>query len=301
MVSGHPTTGSGRLAASSTVPYCRRMKAQNAAIQKWVEQIKDLTAPDRVVFCDGSEAERDGLIRECLATGELIELNQSKLPGCYLHRSAPHDVARTEHLTFVCTEDKQDAGPNNNWMAPKEARAKLSGLYRGAMKGRTMYVVPFLMGPPGSRFSKVGVEITDSRYVVLNMRIMTRIGRMALEHLGASDDFTRCLHSLGDLSPDRRFICHFPEENTIWSVGSGYGGNALLGKKCLALRIASWLGKKEGWLAEHMLILGLGTPEGKTHHITGPFPSACRQTNLAMLVPPASKPGWKVWTVGDDI
>jgi phosphoenolpyruvate carboxykinase (GTP) len=277
------------------------MTAQIAPIQRWVQEVQALTTPDRVVYCNGSDAEKDTLIRECLASGEMLELNQSKMPGCYLHRSAPHDVARTEHLTFVCTADKDDAGPNNNWMSPGDARGKLTTLYRGAMKGRTMYVVPFLMGPPGSRFSKVGVEITDSRYVVLNMRIMTRIGQVALDHLGASDDFTRCLHSLGDLSPERRFICHFPEDNEVWSVGSGYGGNALLGKKCMALRLASWLGKKEGWLAEHMLILGLRSPQGKMHYITGAFPSACGKTNLAMLVPPATMPGWQVSTVGDDI
>ncbi|HEX9104032.1 MAG TPA: phosphoenolpyruvate carboxykinase (GTP), partial [Polyangia bacterium] len=218
-----------------------------------------------------------------------------------LHRSAPHDVARTEHLTFVCSRNKDDAGPNNNWMSPSEARDKLSPLYRGAMKGRTMYVVPFLMGPPASKFSKVGVEITDSKYVVLNMRIMTRVGKVALEHLGNGDDFTRCLHSLGDLSPERRFICHFPEDNTVWSIGSGYGGNALLGKKCMALRLASWLGKKEGWLAEHMLILGLTSPEGHKSYVTAAFPSACGKTNLAMLVPPPSMPGWKAETIGDDI
>jgi len=277
------------------------MASQNAAIQRWVDEIQKLTTPDRVVFCDGSQGEKDRLIRECVAAGELIELNQKKLPGCYLHRSAPHDVARTEHLTFVCTEEREDAGPNNNWMAPDDARKKLTPLYRGAMKGRTMYVVPFLMGPPGSRFSKVGVEITDSKYVVLNMRIMTRIGQVAIDHLGNSDDFTRCLHSLGDLSPERRFICHFPQDNTVWSVGSGYGGNALLGKKCMALRLASWLGKKEGWLAEHMLILQLRTPEGKTHYVTGAFPSACGKTNLAMIDPPATMPGWQAWTIGDDI
>ena len=277
------------------------MPAQHPAIQRWVDEIAKLTTPAQVVYCDGSEAEKDRLIKECLATGELIELNQSKLPGCYLHRSAAHDVARTEHLTFVCTHDKDAAGPNNNWMSPADARAKVTPLFSGAMKGRTMYVVPFLMGPPGSRFSKVGVEITDSKYVVLNMRIMTRVGAVALEHLGQSDDFTRCLHSLGDLSPDRRFIMHFPEDNTVWSVGSGYGGNALLGKKCMALRLASWLGKKEGWLAEHMLILGLTTPEGKKRYITAAFPSACGKTNLAMLVPPATMPGWKAETVGDDI
>jgi len=277
------------------------MAGQHRAIQKWVDEIAKLTTPDRVVWCDGSEGERDALTKESVATGELIELNQQKLPGCYLHRSAPHDVARTEHLTFVCSKDKEDAGPNNNWMSPPEARDKLSPLFRGAMKGRAMYVVPFLMGPAGSKFSKVGVEITDSKYVVLNMRIMTRVGKVALEHLGSSDDFTRCLHSLGDLSPERRFICHFPEDNTVWSIGSGYGGNALLGKKCMALRLASWLGKKEGWLAEHMLILGLTSPEGKKSYITAAFPSACGKTNLAMLVPPPSMPGWKAETVGDDI
>jgi len=277
------------------------MAGQHPAIQKWVDEIAKLTTPDRVVWCDGSEAERDGLLKECVASGELIELNQQKLPGCYLHRSAAHDVARTEHLTFVCSKEKDDAGPNNNWMAPGEARDKLRPLFQGAMKGRTMYVVPFLMGPAGSKFSKVGVEITDSKYVVLNMRIMTRVGKVALEHLGGGDDFTRCLHSLGDLSPDRRFICHFPEDNTVWSIGSGYGGNALLGKKCMALRLASWLGKKEGWLAEHMLILGLTSPEGKKSFITAAFPSACGKTNLAMLVPPPTMPGWKAETVGDDI
>ncbi|HEX4462566.1 MAG TPA: phosphoenolpyruvate carboxykinase (GTP) [Polyangia bacterium] len=277
------------------------MSEINAAIRRWVDEVKELCTPDRVVYCDGSEAEKERLIQECLATGELIALNQQKLPGCYLHRSAPHDVARTEHLTFVCTSTKSDAGPNNNWMEPSEAKEKLKPLYKGAMKGRTMYVVPFLMGPPGSKFSKVGVEITDSKYVVLNMRIMTRVGQVALEHLGSGDDFTRCLHSLGDLSPDRRFIMHYPDENTVWSIGSGYGGNALLGKKCMALRLASWLGKKEGWLAEHMLILGLTSPEGVKHYITAAFPSACGKTNLAMLVPPETMPGWKAETVGDDI
>ena len=277
------------------------MAGQHPAIQKWVDEIQKLTTPDRVVWCDGSEAERAQITKECVASGELIELNQQKLPGCYLHRSAPNDVARTEHLTFVCSKEKEDAGPNNNWMSPSDARDKLTPLFRGAMKGRTMYVVPFLMGPAGSKFSKVGVEITDSKYVVLNMRIMTRVGKVALEHLGQSDDFTRCLHSTGDLSIERRFICHFPEDNTVWSIGSGYGGNALLGKKCMALRLASWLGKKEGWLAEHMLILGLTSPEGKKSFITAAFPSACGKTNLAMLVPPATMPGWKAETVGDDI
>jgi phosphoenolpyruvate carboxykinase (GTP) len=277
------------------------MPPVHPAIEKWVQEIAALTTPDRIVYCDGSAEEGERITKECLATGELIELNQKKMPGCYLHRSANHDVARTEHLTFISTEQAEDAGPNNNWMSPAEARAKLTPLFKGAMKGRTMYVVPFLMGPPGSLFSKVGVEITDSKYVVLNMRIMTRVGKIALDHLDSTGDFTRCLHSLGDLSPDRRFIVHFPEENTVWSVGSGYGGNALLGKKCMALRLASYLGRKEGWLAEHMLILGLKNPKGEMRYITGAFPSACGKTNLAMLVPPASMPGWQAWTVGDDI
>jgi len=274
---------------------------KHSGIRKWVDDVAAMTRPDRILFCDGSDSEKDELIQESLKSGELIELNQQKMPGCYLHRSAPHDVARTEHLTFVCTEVKEDAGPNNNWMAPADATAKLTPLFTGSMKGRTMYVVPFLMGPPGSRFSKVGVEITDSKYVVLSMRIMTRVGQPALDHLGSSDDFTRCLHSLGDLSPERRFIMHFPEQNTVWSIGSGYGGNALLGKKCMALRLASWLAKKEGWLAEHMLILGLQDPQGKMHYVGGAFPSACGKTNLAMLLPPKTMPGWKTFTVGDDI
>ena len=277
------------------------MPTGNAFVDRWVEEISSLTTPDRVVICDGSDAERETLTAECLASGELIALNQQSVPGCVLHRSDAHDVARTEHLTFISTTRKDDAGPTNNWMARDEAYGKLTPLFRGAMAGRTMYVVPFLMGPPGSRFSKVGVEITDSRYVVLNMRTMTRVGAPALDTLAGSDDFTRCLHSLGDLSPERRLIVHFQEENTIWSIGSGYGGNALLGKKCLALRLASWMARQEGWLAEHMLILGLQSPEGRTYYITGAFPSACGKTNLAMLVPPASMPGWKTWTVGDDI
>src|SRR4029450_11563294 len=250
------------------------MPPVHPAIEKWVKEIAALTTPDQIVYCDGSAEEGDRITKECLASGELIELNQSKMPGCYLHRSAAHDVARTEHLTFVCPRHPPDAGPTNNWMDPSEAKQKLTPLYRGAMKGRTMYVVPFLMGPPGSRFSKVGVEITDSKYVVLNMRIMTRVGQVALDHLTDPNDFTRCLHSLGDLSPDRRFIVHFPEENAVWSIGSGYGGNALLGKKCLALRLASYQANHEGWLAEHMLIVGLTNPKGEMRYITGAFPSA---------------------------
>ncbi|HTI39760.1 MAG TPA: phosphoenolpyruvate carboxykinase (GTP) [Vicinamibacterales bacterium] len=276
-------------------------KFTHSGILKWIEEVAAITTPDRILICDGSETERAQIVKECLATGELIELNQTKMPRCYLHRSAPHDVARTEHLTFVCSRQQDDAGPNNNWMEPAAAKAKLTPLFNGSMKGRTMFVVPFLMGPPGSEFSKVGVEITDSRYVVLSMRIMTRVGQVALDQLGSSNDFTRCLHSLGDLSPDRRFIMHFPEENAVWSVGSGYGGNALLGKKCMALRLASWLARKEGWLAEHMLILGLQDPQNRMHYVCGAFPSACGKTNLAMLVPPPSMPGWKAATVGDDI
>jgi phosphoenolpyruvate carboxykinase (GTP) len=277
------------------------MKNANEHVKRWVGEMADLCKPDQVVWCDGSEEERERLTAEAVKAGVLIPLNQDKMPGCYLHRSHPSDVARTEHLTFICTREKDDSGPTNNWMDPAEAKDKVGKLFNGSMKGRTMYVVPFLMGPAGSKFSKVGVEITDSVYVVLNMRIMTRMGKLALDHLGDKPDFTRCLHSLGDLSPDRRYICHFPEGNEVWSIGSGYGGNALLGKKCLALRIASFLGRMEGWLAEHMLILGVTTPEGKTYHITGAFPSACGKTNLAMLVPPASMKGWKVQTVGDDI
>jgi phosphoenolpyruvate carboxykinase (GTP) len=277
------------------------METQHAGLKKWVDEVAALCKPDKIVWCDGSEAERERLTKECVASGELIQLNQEKMPGCYLHRSAPHDVARTEHLTFICTDTAEETGPTNNWMAPAEAREKLTKLYDGAMKGRTLYVVPFLMGPAGSSFSKVGVEITDSKYVVLNMRIMTRMGKVAMDALGKNGEFTKCLHSLGDLSPERRFICHFPQNNEVWSIGSGYGGNALLGKKCMALRIASYLGKKEGWLAEHMLILGLQDPQGKMHYITGAFPSACGKTNLAMLEPPKSMPGWKAFTYGDDI
>jgi len=273
----------------------------NQSLSAWVEEVARQTQPDRVVFCDGSEEEYRSLIREMLADGTLIELNGEKYPNSYLHRSNPTDVARTEHLTFICSEREVDAGPTNNWMSPQQAREMVGPLFNGAMKGRTMYVVPYLMGPAGSQSSKVGVEITDSAYVAANMRIMTRMGKVALDALGSSSDFCRGLHSLGDLDPNRRFICHFPAERLIWSVGSGYGGNALLGKKCFALRIASTMARDEGWLAEHMLILGLEDPEGRVTYMCAAFPSACGKTNLAMLIPPASQKGWKVWTVGDDI
>ncbi|MDH7482665.1 MAG: phosphoenolpyruvate carboxykinase (GTP) [Armatimonadota bacterium] len=269
--------------------------------EEWVEKMARLCEPDEVVWCDGSVEEKERLTREALSTGELIELNQEKLPGCVYHRTATNDVARTEHLTFICTEREEDAGPTNNWMSPKDAYTRLGALFKGSMRGRTMYVVPFLMGVPGSPFSKIGIELTDSIYVVLNMRIMTRMGNLVLDELESIGDFTRCLHSKHELDIERRFICHFPEDNTIWSVGSGYGGNVLLGKKCLSLRIASYLGRKEGWLAEHMLILGVESPDGEVTYIAGAFPSACGKTNLAMLVPPKEFSGYKVWTVGDDI
>ena len=273
----------------------------NSHIQNWVKEIGALCEPDQVFWCDGSEDERQELTRVAVEAGDLMPLNQQELPGCYLHRSALNDVARTENLTFVCTQSQEEAGPNNNWMAPAESYDKLSKIFRSSMRGRTLYVIPFLMGPQDSPFSKVGIQITDSVYVVLNMRMMTRMGKIALDHLGASDDFTRCLHSKADLDMDRRFICHYPQDNTIWSVGSGYGGNALLAKKCLALRIASKLGHKEGWLAEHMLIVGVESPEGEVTYICGAFPSACGKTNLSMLVPPPSMTGWKIHTIGDDI
>ncbi|HVC44596.1 MAG TPA: phosphoenolpyruvate carboxykinase (GTP) [Candidatus Binataceae bacterium] len=274
---------------------------QSRTLKDWVDECALLTTPDRIVWCNGSEDERRRLTAEAIAAGVLIPLNQEKRPGCYIHRSNPNDVARTEEVTFICSPTRAQAGPTNNWMAPGKAYQKLGALLKGSMKGRTMYVIPYVMGPLGSRFAKVGVEISDSIYVALSMRIMTRMGAAAIEMLGASDDFNRGLHCTLELDPQKRFICHFPQDNTIWSVGSGYGGNALLSKKCFALRIASWLGRQEGWLAEHMLILGLQNPAGETRYIAAAFPSACGKTNLAMLMPPAALKGWKVFTVGDDI
>jgi phosphoenolpyruvate carboxykinase (GTP) len=270
-------------------------------VERWVGEMERTLRPDRVVWCDGSVAENDSLVEGMLADGTLQRLHPQHAPGSYLHRSHPSDVARTEHLTFIASRSREGAGPTNNWMSPQEARERVFPLFDGAMKGRTLYVVPYVMGPLGSPFSRVGVEITDSAYVVANMRLMTRMGKAALEQLGDSEDFVPGLHSLGDLSPDRRFIVHFPEERAIWSVGSGYGGNALLGKKCFALRIASTLARDQGWLAEHMLILELELPGGETHYVAAAFPSACGKTNLAMLVSPLEAQGYKVRTLGDDI
>jgi phosphoenolpyruvate carboxykinase (GTP) len=277
------------------------MTTRNAALKQFVDQSAALTKPDKIHWCDGSQAEYETLIQEMLTTGLMQELDQKTWPGCYYHRSNANDVARVEHLTFICSEQERDAGPSNHWWNPAEARQKLKGLFDGCMAGRTMYVIPYCMGPVGSPYSKVGVEISDSPYVTVNMRIMTRMGTQALDKLRDGTDFVRGLHSTGDIDPDRRYICHFPETREIWSFGSGYGGNALLGKKCHALRIASAQARDEGWLAEHMLILGLQSPQGETRYVAAAFPSACGKTNLAMLVPPESMRGWKVWTVGDDI
>lgn len=275
----------------------------NKAVKEWVEEMAMLTKPDKIVWLDGSEEERKRLEEEANSTGEMKYLDQEKLPGCLLHRTAKNDVARVEHLTFICTTNKEDAGPTNNWMSPAEAYDKLGKIFDGSMRGRTMYVIPYIMGPLNSPFSKIGIELTDSIYVVLNMRIMTTIGKPVMDQLGDSSDFVKGLHSKEKLDIERRFICQFPEDNTIWSVGSGYGGNVLLGKKCFALRIASHMARQEGWMAEHMLILGIEDPQGKVSYVTGAFPSACGKTNLAMLVPPSifAEKGYKAWTVGDDI
>jgi phosphoenolpyruvate carboxykinase (GTP) len=287
--------------ASFPVDSANKTLTKNPHVLKWVAEMAALTKPDRIVWCDGSEAEKQRFTEEAVAAKILEPLNPEKLPGCYLHRSNPNDVARVEHLTFICTPTKEEAGPMNNWMAPDDAYAKLGKLFDGSMRGRTLYVIPYVMGPVGSKMSKVGVELTDSIYVALNMRIMTRMGRAAFDMLGDSNDFNRGLHTTLDCNPDRRFICHFPQDNTIWSVGSGYGGNVLLGKKCLALRIGSYLGNQEGWLAEHMLILGVESPEGEMTYVAAAFPSACGKTNFAMMIPPKRFKGWKIWTVGDDI
>ncbi|HVH72893.1 MAG TPA: phosphoenolpyruvate carboxykinase (GTP) [Candidatus Dormibacteraeota bacterium] len=270
-------------------------------LESWVEEAARLTKPDRVVYCDGSETEYRRMIELLVQAGETVTLNKKTYPNCHLHHTSVNDVARTEHLTFICTRDKDDAGPTNNWMDPDAARHKVGVLFDGAMRGRTMYVVPYIMGPVSSPISKVGVEVTDSPYVVASMRIMSRMGQVALNRLGPSNEFVPGLHSLGDLDPMRRYIIHFPEEKLIWSVGSGYGGNALLGKKCFALRIASVVAREQGWMAEHMLILGLESPGGKVTYMGAAFPSACGKTNLAMMVSALESQGYRVWTVGDDI
>ena len=275
----------------------------NKQVLKFVNESAELCQPDKIVWITGEEAQLEELRKEALSTGELIKLNEEKLPGCYLHRSDVNDVARVEGRTFICCKNKEDAGPINNWMDPQEAYSKVGEIFKGSMKGKTMYVIPYSMGAVGSTFSKVGIEITDSIYVVVSMKIMTRIGKSVLDVLGDSNDFVRGLHSKADLDAEKRYILHFPEDNTIWSVNSGYGGNVLLGKKCFALRIASYQGKKEGWMAEHMLILGVEKPNGEINYISAAFPSACGKTNLAMLIPPKSylEKGYKVWCVGDDI
>lgn len=275
----------------------------NKQVLKFVEDSVALCKPEKVVWITGEEAQLEELRQEALSTGEIIKLNEDLLPNCYLHLSDVNDVARVEGRTFICCKDKDDAGPINNWMDPQEAYSKVGEIFDGAMKGKTMYVIPFSMGAVGSPFSKAGIEITDSIYVVISMKIMTRIGQSVLDALGDSNDFVRGLHAKADLDAEKRYILHFPEDNTIWSVNSGYGGNVLLGKKCFALRIASYQGKNEGWMAEHMLILGVENPQGEVKYIAAAFPSACGKTNLAMLIPPElyQKKGYKVWCVGDDI
>lgn len=275
----------------------------NKYVLDWINEMADLVKPGNIVWIDGSKEQIEALRKEACETGEMIKLNQDLLPGCYLHRTAVNDVARVEDRTFICTRKKEDAGNINNWMDPVECYSKLKKLYNGSYKGKTMYVIPYSMGVVGSEFAKIGIELTDSIYVVLNMVIMTRVGKNVIDALGDSPDFVKGLHAKAELSAENRYICHFPEDNTIWSVNSGYGGNVLLGKKCFALRIASYLGKKEGWMAEHMLIVGIESPDGDIKYISAAFPSACGKTNLAMLIPPEiyRKKGYKVWCVGDDI
>ena len=277
------------------------MSTQLTALSDWVTEISQLTTPNRIHWCSGTREEYDSLVKEMLKNKDLRELNQEHYPNCYLHLSDPQDVARVEHLTYVCTGSEADAGPNNHWMEPTEAKAIMEGFFTGCMKGRTLYVIPYCMGPLGSQYARYGVEITDSAYVAANMYLMTRMGQAALTEIENKGSFIKGLHSIGELDPERRFIMHFPEELTIMSFGSGYGGNALLGKKCHALRIASYQARTEGWLAEHMLIVGIENPQGETHYLACAFPSQCGKTNLAMLIPPESQKGWKVWTLGDDI
>lgn len=275
----------------------------NKSVLAWIEEMKNLLNPDKVVWIDGSEEQLEALRKEACETGEMIKLNEEKLPGCYLHRTRENDVARVEDRTFICCRDEKDAGPTNNWKDPKEAYQMLFDIARGSYKGRTMYVIPYSMGPVGSPLAKIGYEVTDSIYVILNMSIMTRVGTAVEEVLGDSEDWIKGLHAMCDVDPEKRYICHFPEDNYIISVNSAYGGNVLLGKKCFALRIASYLGKCEDWMAEHMLILGIENPQGEIKYVTAAFPSACGKTNLAMLIPPESyrNKGYKVWCVGDDI
>ncbi|OAI47983.1 phosphoenolpyruvate carboxykinase [Planctomycetaceae bacterium SCGC AG-212-F19] len=275
----------------------------NDHVRQWIAECVAMCQPDRVYVLDGSPAERQDLLRRAVAEGVLLPLNEKKLPGCYLHRSHPSDVARTEQNTYICTPNERLAGPTNNWLEPRQTYAKLKTLFTGCMRGRNMYVVPFVMGPAGSRLARVGVQVTDSIYVAVSMGMMTRMGQVAWKQLGESNDFTRCLHSVGDLNPEARYICHFPLDNTIWSLNSGYGGNALLGKKCLALRLASFMGYQEKWMAEHMLLMGVTNPDGEKSYVAAAFPSACGKTNFAMLIPPEKyrQAGWKITTLGDDI
>ncbi len=277
------------------------MSTSNQKLENWVNDVASMTNPDSIYWCDGTQDEYEGFIKEMLNTGDLMKLNEESFPNCYLHRSDQSDVARVEHLTFICTSNQEDAGPNNNWMDPIEGHNKLDTLFENCMSGRTMYVIPYCMGPIDSKLSRCGVEITDSPYVVANMFLMTRMGQEALARIEREDKFVKGVHSTGDLDPDKRFIMHFPEEETIRSIGSGYGGNALLGKKCHALRIASWQALKEDWLAEHMLIVEIENPQEEKFYIAAAFPSACGKTNLAMLIPPEGYDGWKVRTIGDDI